>query len=207
MQPTPLLRTDRLTHYHVLPHSRSSSSPLGAHQHNPLIRTASGLSMPNGIGSVEAWRAHTAGIYSQPSHQHATSLTQAALLRANGNSLGRMAGAGGGTDSAPGSDIHIEVPGSFRGSVAGAGIGLASSAASSSCHRALTFLRAFAIGRASHSNIIKLTSLNGCNKHLEFIIKFGEGCRVLSQLFKESVRLQASMNLVINSPSTGTSIA
>lgn len=102
------------------PHSRSGSSL------NPI--RSGGLSMPAGIGSVEAWRAHTAGVYSQPSsqQQHATSLTHAALLRANG-------GAGvGGTDSAPGSDIHIEVPGSFRGSVAGAGIGLASSSAASS---------------------------------------------------------------------------
>ncbi|SPO28780.1 related to MMM1 - required for mitochondrial shape and structure [Ustilago trichophora] len=106
------------------PHSRSSSSALGPHSHNPI--RSSGLSMPAGIGSVEAWRAHTAGVYSQPSHHPATSLTQAALLRANGG------GGGAATDSAPGSDVHIEVPGSFRGSVAGAGIGLASSAASSS---------------------------------------------------------------------------
>ena len=105
------------------PHSRSSSAALGSHAHNPI--RSGGLAMPAGIGSVEAWRAHTAGVYGQPSQQHATSLTQAALLRANG-------GVGDGSNSAPGSDIHIEVPGSFRGSVAGAGIGLASSAASSS---------------------------------------------------------------------------
>lgn len=94
------------------PHVRSSSSPLGPH---------AARSIPSGMGSVEAWRAHTAGLYSQPTHQHATSLTQAAL-RANG----------GGTESAPGSDVHIELPGSFRGSVAGAGIGLASSSTASS---------------------------------------------------------------------------
>ena len=113
--------SDRPTHNNPTrpPHSRSSSSP-----HNPI--RSSGLSMPSGIGSVEAWRAHTAGM----SQQHATSLTQAALLRAN-EGLGG-GGGGGGTDSAPGSDVHIEVPGSFRGSVAGAGIGLASSSAASS---------------------------------------------------------------------------
>lgn len=98
------------------PHSRSSSS----------IRN--GVGMPSGIGSVEAWRAHAAGVYgSQQQSQHATSLTQAALLRANG-------GSAGGTDSAPGSDVHIEVPGSFRGSVAGAGLGVGSSSAASSFH-------------------------------------------------------------------------
>ncbi|EST06921.1 protein of unknown function DUF2404 [Kalmanozyma brasiliensis GHG001] len=91
------------------PHVRSSSSALGPH---------SARSIPSSMGSVEAWRAHTAGLYSQ--QQHATSLTQAAL-RANGAA----------TESAPGSDVHIEVPGSFRGSVAGAGIGLASSSTAS----------------------------------------------------------------------------
>ncbi|CBQ68260.1 related to MMM1-required for mitochondrial shape and structure [Sporisorium reilianum SRZ2] len=101
------------------PHSRSSSAAMG----NPM--RAGG--MPSGMGSVEAWRAHAAGVYGHPTQQHATSLTQAALLRANGAN-----GASGAADSAPGSDIHIEVPGSFRGSVAGAGIGIASSAASSS---------------------------------------------------------------------------
>ena len=107
------------------PHARSSTSPPISHPHGPL-RGNSGLSMPSGIGSVEAWRAHAAGVYGQPSNHHATGLTQAALLRANGG------GGGVATDSAPGSDINIEVPGSFRGSVAGAGIGLASSVASSS---------------------------------------------------------------------------
>ncbi|CDU25174.1 related to MMM1-required for mitochondrial shape and structure [Sporisorium scitamineum] len=97
------------------PHSRSSSSAMG----NTM--RAGGMGMPSGIGSVEAWRAHTAGVYGHPSQQHVTSLTQAALLRANGGS------GGGATDSAPGSDIHIEVPGSFRGSVAGAGIAASSS--------------------------------------------------------------------------------
>lgn len=106
------------------PHARSSSSALGSHQ-NPL--RSHGLNLPSGIGSVEAWRAHAAGVHSQQPHQHATSLTHAALLRANS-----VGAAGGGNDSAPGSDVHIEVPGSFRGSLAGAGIGLASSAASSS---------------------------------------------------------------------------
>ena len=116
--------SDRPSHAPSRPaNSRSSSSALGSHSHNPT--RANGMGMPNPIGSVEAWRAHTAGMYTHPSQQHATSLTQAALMRANGGSAGN-------TDSAPGSDIHIEVPGSFRGSVAGAGIGLASSAASSS---------------------------------------------------------------------------
>ncbi|SNX85358.1 related to MMM1 - required for mitochondrial shape and structure [Melanopsichium pennsylvanicum] len=98
-------------------HSLSSSSVRGS---------ASGLGMPAGIGSVEAWRAHTAGAYGQQQQQqHATSLTRAALLRANSGM-----GGGGATDSAPGSDVHIEVPGSFKGSVAGTGIRVGSSAMS-----------------------------------------------------------------------------
>lgn len=108
--------SDRASHVPPRPpHSRSSSSALGN-----AMRTGSGM------GSVEAWRAHTAGVYGHAPQQHATSLTQAALLRANSGS------GGGATDSATGSDIHIEVPGSFRGSVAGAGIGLASSSAAAS---------------------------------------------------------------------------
>ncbi|SPC62897.1 related to MMM1 - required for mitochondrial shape and structure [Ustilago sp. UG-2017b] len=103
------------------PHSRSSSS---------IRNGAAAMTLPSGIGSVEAWRAHAAGVYGGQPSQHATSLTQAALLRANSGS------GGGGTDSAPGSDVHIEVPGSFRGSVAGAGIGLGSSRAASSFHGA-----------------------------------------------------------------------
>lgn len=101
---------------------RSSHAP--SRPPNPRSSTSStrvsGMGVPSGIGSVEAWRAHTAGVYGHPSQQHATSLTQAALLRANSGGIGAP------THSAPGSDIQIEVPGSFRGSVAGTGIGPAS---------------------------------------------------------------------------------
>lgn len=103
----------------------ASERPSLASSRPPHVRSSSSGLRANGMGSVEAWRAHAAGVYNQPSHQHATSLNQAALLRAH-------VGGGGATDCAPGSDVNIEVPGSYRGSVAGAGIELASSSNASS---------------------------------------------------------------------------
>ncbi|ETS64262.1 hypothetical protein PaG_01509 [Moesziomyces aphidis] len=114
---------------HAASESPSSSRP--PHSRSTSAARLSAPGMPSGFGSVEAWRAHTAGAYGLPGQQQSSGLTHAALLRANSGLVASSRHAAG-TDSAPGSDGHIDVPGSFRGSVAGAGIGIASSTTSSS---------------------------------------------------------------------------